>query len=96
MNKYRVFETDEFLKRVEKLDSQNKSFIMKKLASYVYPQLKFLLLITGRMHIDRKQSIITDNHRMNTDWNLTALNSSSLSQLLTDTCQFQSALPSLF
>jgi len=40
LNKYRVFETDEFLKRVEKLNSQNKSFIMKKLASYVYPQLK--------------------------------------------------------
>jgi mRNA interferase RelE/StbE len=40
MNKYRVFETDEFLKSLEKLDSQNKSFIKKKLAYYIYPQLK--------------------------------------------------------
>ncbi len=40
MNKYRVFETDEFLKRIEKLDPQNKIFIKNKLASYVYPQIK--------------------------------------------------------
>ena len=40
MNKYRVFETDEFLKRIEKLDPPNKSFIKKKLSSYVYPQIK--------------------------------------------------------
>ena len=40
MNKYRVFETDEFLERIEKLDPQNKTFIKKKLASYVYPQIK--------------------------------------------------------
>ena len=40
MNKYLVFETDEFLKRIEKLDTQDKIFITKKLASYVYPQIK--------------------------------------------------------
>lgn len=40
LNKYRVFETDEFLKRIEELDPINRSFIKKKLASYVYPQLK--------------------------------------------------------
>jgi len=40
LNKYRVFETDEFLERIEKLDPQNKTFIKKKLASYVYPQIK--------------------------------------------------------
>lgn len=40
MNKYRVFETDEFLKRIEKLDPLNKSFINKKLTSYIYPQIK--------------------------------------------------------
>lgn len=40
MNKYRIFETDEFLKRIEKLEPQNKTFIKKKLASYVYPQIK--------------------------------------------------------
>ena len=40
MNKYRVFETDEFLKTIEKLDPHDKIFITKKLASYVYPQIK--------------------------------------------------------
>ena len=40
MNEYRIFETNEFLKRVEKLDPQNKFLIKKKLASYVYPQIK--------------------------------------------------------
>ena len=40
MNKYRVFETVEFLKRIEKLDPQNRTFIKKKLTSYVYPQIK--------------------------------------------------------
>jgi mRNA interferase RelE/StbE len=40
LNKYRVFETDEFLKSIEKLDPLNKSIIAKKLVSYVYPQLK--------------------------------------------------------
>lgn len=40
MNKYRVFETNEFLKSIEKLDPRNKSIITKKLASYIYPQLQ--------------------------------------------------------
>ncbi len=40
MSKYRVFETDEFLKRIEKFDHQDKTFITKKLDSYVYPQIK--------------------------------------------------------
>ena len=40
MNRYRIFETAEFLKRIEKLDTQNKTFIIKKLSSYVYPQIK--------------------------------------------------------
>jgi mRNA interferase RelE/StbE len=40
LNKYRIFETAEFLKKIEKLDPHNKSFIKKKLSSYVYPQLK--------------------------------------------------------
>lgn len=39
MNKYRIFETDEFMKRIEELDSQDKAFIKKKLASFVYPQI---------------------------------------------------------
>ena len=41
MSRYRVFETDEFLKRIEKLDPHDRTFITKKLASYVYPQIKF-------------------------------------------------------
>jgi mRNA interferase RelE/StbE len=41
LNKYRIFETDEFLKRVEKLEPQDKAFITKKLISYIYPQIKF-------------------------------------------------------
>ena len=40
MNKYRIFETVEFLKRVEKLEAQDKNFIRKKLTPYVYPQIK--------------------------------------------------------
>ena len=40
MNKYRVFETNEFLKTIEKLDPHDKTFITQKLASYVYPQIK--------------------------------------------------------
>jgi mRNA interferase RelE/StbE len=40
LSKYRVFETDEFLKSIEKLDSKSKILIKKKLASYVYPQVK--------------------------------------------------------
>jgi mRNA interferase RelE/StbE len=37
---YRIFETDEFLKRLKKLTSSDVSFIKKKLQTYVYPQLK--------------------------------------------------------
>jgi mRNA interferase RelE/StbE len=37
---YRIFETNEYLKRVSKFDKQNFDFIQNKLASYVYPQLK--------------------------------------------------------
>jgi mRNA interferase RelE/StbE len=40
LNKYRVFETDEFLERIARLDPQSKTFIKKKLTSYVYPQIK--------------------------------------------------------
>ena len=40
MNKYRIFETVEFLNRIEKLDHQNKIFIKKKFTYYVYPQIK--------------------------------------------------------
>ena len=40
MNKYRIFETVEFLKRIEKLDPQSRTYIKKKINSYVYPQIK--------------------------------------------------------
>jgi mRNA interferase RelE/StbE len=37
---YSLFETDEYLKRVSKLDKKDFEFIQNKLTSYVYPQLK--------------------------------------------------------
>ena len=36
---YNLFETDEFLKSIEKLQENDKSLIKNKLNSYVYPQL---------------------------------------------------------
>ncbi len=40
MNNYRIFETNEFLKKLEKITKREKSFIQKKLTEYIYPQLK--------------------------------------------------------
>ena len=40
MSNYRIFETDEFTKSLMKLSKKNVSFIRKKSASYVYPQIK--------------------------------------------------------
>lgn len=40
MNKYKIFETDEFMKIINKISERDKSFIKKKLTQYVYPQLK--------------------------------------------------------
>lgn len=40
MNSYKIFETDEFQKRVEKISKRDKLFIEKKLIQFVYPQLK--------------------------------------------------------
>ena len=37
---YRIFETNEYLKRVSKFDKHDFEFIQNKLTSYVYPQLK--------------------------------------------------------
>lgn len=39
-NIYRLFETNEYLKRVSKLEQHDFEFIQNKLTSYVYPQLK--------------------------------------------------------
>lgn len=38
--KYRIFETDEFSKRLGKLPRRDASFIQKKLSSFVYPQIR--------------------------------------------------------
>ncbi len=40
LNKYKIFETDEFMKIINKISERDKSFIEKKLTQYVYPQLK--------------------------------------------------------
>ncbi len=40
LNKYRIFETSEFLKKIEKVTKSDLVFIKKKLAEYVYSQLK--------------------------------------------------------
>jgi len=40
LSNYRVFETDEFVKALNKLTKRNISFIQKKLNSYVYPQIR--------------------------------------------------------
>lgn len=40
MHNYKIFETNEFLKKIDKLTNREKSFIEKKLLQYIYPQLK--------------------------------------------------------
>jgi len=40
LTEYRIFETDEFIKKLSKLNPKDKSFIQNKLGVYVYPQLK--------------------------------------------------------
>ena len=40
MDKYKIFETDEFLKKIKKLPHQDANFIQKKLKEFVYPQIK--------------------------------------------------------
>jgi mRNA interferase RelE/StbE len=37
---YRIFETNEFIKRASRLNQRDEIFIQNKLISYVYPQLK--------------------------------------------------------
>ena len=39
-SKYKIFETDEFIKKLGKISKRDKTFIEKKLLQYVYPQLK--------------------------------------------------------
>ncbi|MFQ6036121.1 MAG: type II toxin-antitoxin system RelE/ParE family toxin [Sedimentisphaerales bacterium] len=40
MDKYKIFETDEFLKKIRKFSRQDANFVQKKLNEYVYPQIK--------------------------------------------------------
>jgi len=40
LNKFSIFETDEFSKKLNKLTSKDSKFILSKLKEYVYPQLK--------------------------------------------------------
>lgn len=40
MNNYKIFETDEFVKRLDKISRRSRSFIENKLHSFVYPLLK--------------------------------------------------------
>lgn len=39
MANYRIFETDEYSKKISKLPPRNANSIQKKLQSYIYPQL---------------------------------------------------------
>ena len=39
MSEFRIFETDEFQKRLEKLSSLDAIFLTRKLRFFVYPQL---------------------------------------------------------
>lgn len=40
MSDFRIFETDEFLKKFKKIPSCDAAFLRKKLDSFVYPQIK--------------------------------------------------------
>lgn len=40
MSDYRIFETDEFEKRLRKLPARDARFVQAKLADYAYPQLR--------------------------------------------------------
>lgn len=40
MSKYRIFETDEFARGLDSLQKVDGTFIRRKLAGYVYPQLR--------------------------------------------------------
>lgn len=40
LSEFRIYETDEFIKQLEKMSPNDASRIQEKLKSYVYPQLK--------------------------------------------------------
>lgn len=40
LSNYKIFETNEFLKQIQKVTNRDKSFIVKKMTEYIYPQIK--------------------------------------------------------
>jgi len=40
LSDFRIFETDEFTKRLKNLSSRDATFLTRKLRAFVYPQLK--------------------------------------------------------
>jgi mRNA interferase RelE/StbE len=40
LNNYKIFETNEFIKKIKKISKREKSFIERKLLQHIYPQLK--------------------------------------------------------
>lgn len=40
LSNYKLFETEEFIERIEEFSKVEKTFLQRKLKSYVYPQLK--------------------------------------------------------
>ena len=40
LSEFRIFETEEFLRKLKKLSARDITFLRKKLDSFVYPQLK--------------------------------------------------------
>ena len=40
LSKYRIFETEEFRKKIDKLQSKDSKIVGKKLKEYAYPQLR--------------------------------------------------------
>ncbi len=40
MSNYKIFETNEFLKKIGKISNRDKLFIERKLLQHIYPQLR--------------------------------------------------------
>lgn len=40
LSEFRIFETDEFRKKIEKIPVREAEFLQRKLTEYVYPQLR--------------------------------------------------------
>jgi len=40
LSNYQIFETSEFLKKIEKISKRDQTFIERKLLQHIYPQLK--------------------------------------------------------